>query len=1459
MDNPDQSLFISLLGPFSVAVNGEPLIGFESQKSRALLAYLAVEAEQNHSRSTLATLLWPEATANTARKNLRQALYNLRQTLSEIAAADLLHITPQVVRFSPGAGVQVDVRTFAELLETSKRHPHRRLDSCPACRERLRQAVQLYGGDFLAGFSLPDADEFEGWLQRRRDQYRAAALDALDELAAYYERAQEYGLAQGYYERQRDIEPWRERAHQGLMRVYALLGHHAAAQRQYEKLCDILRQELDCEPSAESVALAKSVRQQSVQRQTLDDNPYKGLQAFTEADAADFFGREDMVGDLVALVSAQALTVVMGASGSGKSSIIQAGLLSRLRHDLIAGHERWRIASFRPGKTPYQTLAKALATLGTIASSPAEIADLLEAADASLTHLLAPPAGERILLVVDQFEELFTECTDVAARRRFLKLLTADDPQREGLAVLLSLRADFAGEALAYRSLADPFQHSSLVVGPMNREELARSIVMPARARGVVFEAGLVSRLLDDAGDQPGNLPLLQFALTLLWERHTGGTLTHADYDFVGGVRGALASHAEKIFGRLTPAEQGQMRRIFLRAVRPGEGVPDTRRMLVAAEISEADWRLVQRLADERLLVTDRDAAGRETAELAHEALIHHWDRLKAWLENDHRFRFWHTRLRATLEQWQSVGQDEGGLLRGLPLAEAETWMQTRAEDLTAAEKTFIAAGLAHRQRLQHEAEARQQRELTHAQALAAAEHERAEMATRGRRRLRLVAGALAVTMILGLLAAFSAYQQAQEAQRQALKAHARQLSAQAQHLAPFRLDTALLLALESLRLSDSPAEDSDLMIGLGYNPMIAIALHGGDGPLHSIAFRDGHSAEIVVSAEGVTHVWHLQEGGEPETLLQTTPGSFSFAWLSPDGRRAAAMTGTEIILWDLTRGAQIATLTEHLADVDFMSFSRDGSRLVTGSKDGALILRDAEDGAPLAQFRYDGSGGMALAPGGERLAMFDDFPQGAGVEIWDMTTGRQVSGPFYGHKGSIHSMVYSPDGLWLATTGFDKTVRLRDGRTGEPVGDPLIGHAARVLSAAFSPDSTLLATGGGDNKIILWDVASGQALDSPLSGHSNWVRALAFSADGRFLTSADASGEVLVWDLGKRQLLAGHTDRVRGVAFSPDGGEMITSSFDATLRAWDADGQLLALFPPAHSAAITTLAYSPDGRVIASADASGMVILWDAKTRQPLHPPLTAHESVIISLAFTAEGAILASGDFAGVINLWDVAAGQRLGAPTQAHEGAWVLALAFSPDGRLLASGGTDAEINLWQTANISAGRAAALTLAAAPLTAHENWITSLLFSDDSRLLISGSGDGAIRLWDAGSGEAVGRPLLGHAAQVWGVQFYRPHGNQTLVSLGGDGSIFWWDLATRQPIAPPLHTFTETETFALSPDGSRLLLGALAETAQLWRLDQRPWREQACSIANRTLTAAEWQTFMGDLPYEPACAPAP
>jgi formylglycine-generating enzyme required for sulfatase activity len=503
-------------------------------------------------------------------------------------------------------------------------------------------------------------------------------------------------------------------------------------------------------------------------------SPYRGLLYFREEDAPFFFGREVATDRLLAAVTRQSLIAVVGASGSGKSSVVRAGLLPRLRR---GGDQVWEVATLVPGDRPFYALAATLVPLlepdMTETRRLKEIADqarFLQAGDVKLRDIveraLQKQAGtSRLLLVADQWEELYTLTSDEASRRRFIdELLEASTTAP--LSVVITLRGDFVGQALAHRPLSDRLQDAQVNLGPMTRSELERAIRAPAEKVGLGFEPGLVERILDDVGEEPGHLPLLEFVLTRLWEERRGGHLLHAVYESMGRLDGAIATKAEEVFGGLAPAEQQAARRVFLQLVRPGQGAEDTRRRASLAEMGEGSRAVVKRLADERLLVTspgeatdgtDGKPVTGETVEVSHEALIRHWDRLKTWVNGDREFLLWRERFRGLLAEWQRRDRDSGALLPPALLSEAGRWLGERGDRLTADEHEYIGQGVALRDRGRRAEEERVR-----------AEQERREREIR-RRSVRTTLALVAALAVLGVLGTLSVSAIRRESIRRAL------------------------------------------------------------------------------------------------------------------------------------------------------------------------------------------------------------------------------------------------------------------------------------------------------------------------------------------------------------------------------------------------------------------------------------------------------------------------------------------------------------------------------------------------------------------------------------------------------------------------------------------------------------------------------------------------------------------
>jgi len=844
-------LEIHLLGSFLVTLENNSLTDFESNKARALLAYLAVEANRPHRREVLAGLLWPDTPERTARTNLRSALANLRQVIQDHEEQPpFLKITRQSIQFNQASDAWVDVNLFAEKLSWDGFQGQ----EDPSDVSAIQEAVELYRGGFLAGFFLPDAPLFEEWALITRESTQRQAVRAMHQLTAYYQESGSHERALQLAQRQVELEPYQEAAHQQVMWSLALNGQRNEALMHYDRFKSLLESELGVAPLEGTQEMYTRLMDGELpgspttnlilrrEPRLVGACPYQGLAHFQEAEAPFFFGREDFTGRLVSTIQGNptTMTAIVGSSGSGKSSAIFAGLIPTLRAE-----QDWLLLDMRPGSQPFQALAMTFVDhltpgLGEEGrqSEMRVLAKALLAGEAQLSDLVNQlllkkhTSASRLLLVIDQFEEIYTLDSDTALLHRFLDaLLNAVKVGIDGgvhpFVLVLTLRADFMGQALTYRPFADALNESLYLLGPMDQAELRAAIEKPAEGQGAAFEPGLVTRILNDVGVEPGNLPLLEFALTLLWNRLDQGWLTHAAYEEIGGVGGALAQYAEDVYLDLNEDQRKNTRRVLVQLVQPGRGTEDTRRLAARSEFGDEGWRLIQHLADKRLVVTGGDDRGRETVEIIHEALIREWNRLGDWMDADRSFRLWQEDLRATLHQWEDSDRNKGALLHGVSLSKAETWLFERSDDLSQRERWFIQVSIVEQRDRQVAETIRQERERSL------------------QRRLRLFLQALVIVLLLATAVSVGFALVARKEAREAIEAYSLSLSANArQALGDKDATSALVLSLAANRIDKPPLESQRTLLEAAFSPgprklyVVDEIFPGVEGPPISLAIN---------------------------------------------------------------------------------------------------------------------------------------------------------------------------------------------------------------------------------------------------------------------------------------------------------------------------------------------------------------------------------------------------------------------------------------------------------------------------------------------------------------------------------------------------------------------------------------------------------------------------------------------
>jgi WD40 repeat protein/transcriptional regulator with XRE-family HTH domain len=1239
---------------------------------------------------------------------------------------------------------------------------------------------------------------------------------------------------------------------------------------------ELLLEDLRKAIHGESVAPQAAMVTEALPSLTAADNPYKGLRAFAESDAADFFGRGALIQQLLVRMGEggdlSRLLAVVGPSGSGKSSVVKAGLIPALRRGGLPGSESWYIVDLMPGPHPFEEIEAALLRIAV--NPPASLLEQLKQDERGLLRAvrrcLPEDPSVELVMVIDQFEELFTLVEDEETRAHLLSsLVAATLDERSRVRIVLTLRADFTDRPLQYVDFGELVRQRMEVVLPLTPDELESAIAGPAKRVGLQVEPDLVAAIVRDVEGQPGALPLMEYALTELFDRRDGRRLTKAAYDGIGGVLGALGRRAEEVYASLSQPAQAAARQLFLRLVTPGEGAEDTRRRVLRLEVDSlvgdqpaTIHNVVDTFGRARLLSFDRDPLTRgPTLEVAHEALLHRWSRLHDWLRSSRADVRMQRLLAAETAEWLRGERDPSFLLTGARLAQFEAWAESSELALTEDERAYLDASLHERQRQQAEEGERQQRELEAAHKLAEAEHQRAEAETRraeeqahsaGKLRQRAVYLALAlgaslvlvfVAVWLGLLA----NQNAQAAQEQTRLATSRELAAAAVNNLQADPERSVLLALQAISKTNTLEARNALHEALPeLHILLNVAAH--HSAVTGVAYSPDGSRLATSSADQTAKVW---DAATSATLL--TVAMDKDIWdvaYSPDGKILATSGFTEVVGWDAASGQKLFSLA--------------------GQTVGAASGFDL------------GVGRIAFSPDGRRLAAanMDGVPK-----VWELSTGTVVFS-LTGHTAICKGIAYSPDGRYLATGSDDGVVKLWDAGSGGAV-FTLTGHTALVENVAFSPDGARLASAGEDARVIIWDVATGKAtlkLDNPsasgfrgalftldgknviavsydgtarmwdatsgrqlltLAGHTSTVLDLAISPDGQRLATVGADQTLRMWELrpGRELLtLVGHTAGIDGVAYSPDGARLVSASNDGKVKLWDpvSGEEQMTLAGAPHR--WSSVAYSSDGRYVAAGSWDGVAGVWDAATGSEVIT-LTGHTNSLRGVAFSPDGKRLATASLDGTAKVWDLSTGQASvtfsghthpGGTAQSNS---VWCVAFSPDGKRIATGGFD-NVRIWDS--VSGQELLSLSPEGNALI-----IAGVAFSPDGKWVAAGQFNGLVLVYDASSGQLIYK-FSGHAAAVAQVAFNAR--GTLLASASFDKLAKVWDLATGQEVASLYGNASNVMSVSFSPAerGAYLATGGTDGTARIYTLKMDELVRLARSRVTRSLADEECRKYL-------------
>ena len=1135
------------------------------------------------------------------------------------------------------------------------------------------------------------------------------------------------------------------------------------------------------------------------------ENPYKGLRAFQTADARDFFGREKLVQKLINRLAEKnkfaRFLAVVGPSGSGKSSVVKAGLIPALWHGDLPGSDRWFIVEMVPGAYPLDELEIALSRIAT--DQVTNLREHLERDQRGLVRaasLILPDDDSELVIIVDQLEEIFTLVEADAARVHFLALLVhATTDPRSRVRVISTLRADFYDRPLHYPEFGELIRSRMETILPLSADELEAAITKPAERMGVTFEAGLVTHIVSDVHYQPGALPLLQYALTELFEQRSNRELKHADYQALGGAVGALAKRAEEIYGEQAEPGRETIQQMFMRLVVPGEETGDTRRRVTRSELlgiandEDAMDEIIDTYASYRLLTLDHDLATRKsTVEVAHEAILQEWERLRAWLdESRHDIRQQRLLATATTE-WEHASREPSYLLRGARLAQVKGWATGTKLALTPSERDYLQTSIHEDERQETLERNRQQRELETQRQLAKQER-------RSANRLRYLVTGLAAFLVVAVILTLLALNE----RNQAESARDSEQYARAQAEASSRRTDAQRLGLEALSAAQN-GDEANLIALLAIQSLNTDYTPQGD-------------AAIQTAMTQTYSLYTLQSESEAEALKLV---------LSPDDHYlAVSRRDNTVEIWDLTTRELSATFDggEHIA------FLPDGKRIVAATPSGTVIVWDMQ--TKKRQVVQDGLEGyarsIAISPEKELVILAS---QTGKVLFLDFNTWTQKA-EFQAHTSGINGMVVSPDGRGvLATVSEDYMAYWWDIDT-QTLLQSFDHDLDWIVSAAFTANGYGFATGTSSGAIRNWAIYD---LDMPLNrfwGHDAAINAIEFSPDMRLLASGSDDTTLKIWDFSdvdESTSILRHASSVNDIEWSSD-GKILYASSGNTVRAWNTEAMTMI---PRYSSSPQRNhnAYSPDGSQLAIVGMEVMSV-YDLSTNT-YQEFISDVEKMHNGVRYTSDGQSLVFGSDCGEVYLWDVANWSLLRTYTGPEETV-TIDVTVSPDNRYVVAGDMFGNLVVWDFE----------TTEIVFLASNQGAVMSLSFSPDSQLLLQSSSDGMAHLWNTQTWEEIwNRPVAPGVNEI----SFSPDGRYFVIA-DSEPSLSLWDVATLTHIHNFVGHIKGVQTVAFGPNSNLILSGDEGSTARLWDVETgEELRRIVISSGNDVLIAPDGKTML-------------